>query len=273
MGKYELITFDMDGTLLDSQKKIRQDSLDAIHKALEAGKYIGLSTGRPIPEIGPYEEQLREVPFYICSSGATILDKRTDEIIFAQTLDEAIVAQIFALAEGYDILFHIMSRKAYMQQDCFDRLEDYHMGQYRELYEHHAEKVADIKSFYEQEKFPVYKFNLYLKDASQRMELREKLLKLGITVALAETTSLECSPLGISKGSALQALCKYLNISVEQAIAVGDADNDLEILQTAGLGAAMGNCNDNVRRIADVVLKDCDHGGCAQVIEEFLLQP
>ena len=52
---------------------------------------------------------------------------------------------------------------------------------------------------------------------------------------------------------------------------MGDADNDLEILKKAGLSVAMGNANENVKKIADVVVKDNDNGGTGQVIEEFLL--
>ena len=89
---------------------------------------------------------------------------------------------------------------------------------------------------------------------------------------MAETSAVECSPLGISKGSALRRLCQSLGIDLEHTIAVGDSDNDLDILRSAGLGAAMGNCNDRVRYVADVVLRDCDHGGCAQAVDEYLLK-
>ena len=48
-------------------------------------------------------------------------------------------------------------------------------------------------------------------------------------------------------------------------------DNDLEALKIAGLSVAMGNAEQSVKRIADVVVADCDHGGCAQAIETYLL--
>lgn len=66
-------------------------------------------------------------------------------------------------------------------------------------------------------------------------------------------------------------MCEYLHISMEQTIAVGDADNDLDILKQAGLAVAMGNANENVKNIADVIVNDNDHGGCAQTIRDYLL--
>lgn len=88
----------------------------------------------------------------------------------------------------------------------------------------------------------------------------------------AEDTSLEISPLGVTKGYGLKKLCKHLNIEVEQSIVVGDADNDLDVLKTAGLAVAMGNANANVKKIADVEVMDNDHDGVAEAIYKYLLE-
>ena len=90
-------------------------------------------------------------------------------------------------------------------------------------------------------------------------------------MALAETTSLELSSMGINKGVGLKKLCQYLKISLANTIVVGDADNDIEALKIAGLAVGMGNANDTVKHIADVLVNDCDHDGCAQAITEYLL--
>ena len=66
-------------------------------------------------------------------------------------------------------------------------------------------------------------------------------------------------------------MCRKIGLPVSKTIAVGDADNDLEILKKAGLSVAMGNANETVKKIADVVVKDNDNGGTSQVIDEFLL--
>ena len=60
-------------------------------------------------------------------------------------------------------------------------------------------------------------------------------------------------------------------MSLVKQLTVGDADNDLDVLKRAGLSVAMGNANDNVKKIADVVVEDCDHDGCVQAIEKYLL--
>ena len=90
-------------------------------------------------------------------------------------------------------------------------------------------------------------------------------------MAYSEISSLEISAQGVDKGVGLKKLCEYLDIPIDQTIAVGDADNDLGALKYAGLAIAMGNANEHVKKIADVIVADCDHEGCAEAIETYLL--
>lgn len=87
----------------------------------------------------------------------------------------------------------------------------------------------------------------------------------------SERTGLEISARGVNKGSGLERLCLHIGVPINECIVVGDADNDVEALKKAGLAVAMGNANSNVKKIADVVVADCDRNGCAEVIEKYLL--
>ena len=69
----------------------------------------------------------------------------------------------------------------------------------------------------------------------------------------------------------LEKLCEYLDLPLKQTIAVGDADNDTMALKTAGLAVAMGNATGPIRELADVIVADCDHDGCAEAIDKYLL--
>ena len=90
--------------------------------------------------------------------------------------------------------------------------------------------------------------------------------------SIAEENSLEVSPANVTKGTGLTWLCNHLGFGINKAIDVGDAENDIDAIATAGLGVAMANAIDKVKEIADVVLEnDCDHSGCAEAIEKYLL--
>ena len=88
-------------------------------------------------------------------------------------------------------------------------------------------------------------------------------------LADAETTSLEISPRGVTKALGLQILCRYLGIPIEESVAVGDADNDIDVLKAAGLSVAMGNANKTVKDLCDVIVADNDRDGVVEVIDRF----
>ena len=108
-------------------------------------------------------------------------------------------------------------------------------------------------------------------EARDRTQQRILDSNLEVELADAETTSLEISAKGIDKGIGLEKLCEYKNITLDEIIAVGDADNDIQAIKKAGLSIAMGNANENIKQLADVIVSDNDHDGCAEAIEKFLL--
>ena len=78
-------------------------------------------------------------------------------------------------------------------------------------------------------------------------------------------------PLGASKGSGLAWLLNHMDISAENVLAMGDGENDLEMLQMVGVGVAMGNAGPKVKAIADAVVASNDNDGVAEAIRRFVL--
>ena len=85
---------------------------------------------------------------------------------------------------------------------------------------------------------------------------------------------LEIVPVGMTKGTAVRRLCQIMGAGVEDAIAVGDAANDLSMIQAAGVGVAMANATDEIKAAADrVTTRDNNHDGIAEVIDWYLSWP
>ena len=82
---------------------------------------------------------------------------------------------------------------------------------------------------------------------------------------------LEFMKKGCSKATGLEKLSKYLNIKKEEIIAIGDAQNDIEMIEYAGVGVAMGNANDEIKNIADFVTKSNEEDGVSYVIDKFII--
>ena len=151
------------------------------------------------------------------------------------------------------------------------RMADFCIGQYQDIFLQTGTLLDDVVASYNKKHFPVEKLNLFSATPELREYFVQALSHLPLEMARAEDTSLELSPKNVSKGSGLLKLCQYLSIPVEHTIAVGDSDNDMEILKTAGLSVAMGNARPHIKELSDVVVADNDHGGCAEAIYEYLL--
>ncbi len=271
--KYELIGLDMDGTLLNSEKKITPGVVLAIKEAIANGKHVALSTGRGVAEIAEYREQLKDMEYAILESGALVYNLKKDEMISVVDLDETIVDKVFDAVKDKDVFVHLISQgRSVSSEELIPKMDKYHMGVYIPLYDRVSTKVDNTIKFHYEDKQGIEKINLYHTTPQDREDTKRKLQGLPVEMLDAEETSVEISPLGVTKGFGLKKLCEYLNIGIEQSIAVGDADNDLDILKTAGLAIAMGNANENAQKIADVKVADNDHDGVAEAIYKYLLE-
>lgn len=273
MGKYKLIALDMDGTLLNSKKQITGGTKKMIRRAAEEGKIVALSTGRGLAELHEYLEQVPEVRYLDCTSGAVVYDCQEKKVIARRTISVSDMEKLMEIASQEDVMVHFLSERSIVQKDKVEKMEEYHMGIYKTMFETKADHYEDIFKFYSDNPVPMEKCNIYHHTPEERTVTEEKIKAAGLPVVMvhAEETSLEITAEGVNKAAGLLALCRHLDISPEETIVVGDADNDREVLQTAGLAIAMGNAADHIKALADVVVADCDHDGCAEAIEKYLL--
>ena len=273
MSQYQLIAFDMDGTLLNSNKQISPETLNAIKRATDAGKTVILCTGRNLAELNAFTEIIPGLRYLDCVSGACVYDLKEKKTLYSQALDLGIVKKLmeFGMEEG--AMIHVLSERSIAQKDQQSHMADFHMGIYQTMFDQITDKLENIYNSFCEEPFPVLKLNLYHRDEASRARTVERIKAAGLetALALAESTSLECSAKGIDQDVGLKKLCEHLGLPLEQTIAVGDADNDTMALKTAGLAVAMGNATEPIKALADVIVADCDHNGCAEAIDKYLL--
>lgn len=273
MSKYKLIAFDMDGTLLNSQKILPQCNINAIKKAVEQDKIVILSTGRCLPQLEDFVDIIPNLRYLNCLSGACVYDLKEHKTISSKYIDEETALKIIDCVKGRDVMLELLTEHHFIQKDNFEILDRFGMGVYKELYGRKAEMLDNIVDWYTNSPFPLGKLNIYHKNPKERdltfNTIKSKNIK--ISPAYAEITSLEMSANGVDKGFGLEKLCEHLKIDINDTIAVGDADNDIGIFKKAGLKIAMDNANNTIKSLADVVVSDCDNGGCVEAIENYLL--
>lgn len=272
MEQYRLIAFDMDGTLLNSQKKITDKTCEAIQKAIDAGVIVILNTGRCVAELEEYMDILDGIQYVNSTSGALVYDRKNDKDIYSSALDVNTVKRILDIVSTEDVMIDFLTRESIVQRDKIEKMKQYDMEIYRDMFERVTVKWEDVCGQYLENPFPVSKLNIYHTSEEARNRTRKKIveLQLGVEMVNAETTSIEISANGIDKGIGLEKLCQYLNIPLSQTIVVGDADNDIGAMKKAGLAVAMGNANQRIKELADVIVADNDHDGCKEVIEKYI---
>jgi len=266
-----LIALDLDGTLLDSRKRVPAESAALIREVLAAGVAVAFDTGRGLPELREVQRLLPEVRYAVYASGAAVYDAREDRVFSLRDIPRELTDRVMALGEGRDLMPQLVLRdRIVIQASHMADLGRYHMEIYRPLYEKAMTLVPDIYAFARSLREPVLKINLYHADPPERLRTRDALAGLALERTLAEVSSLELSAKGVHKGSGLLRLCGELGLSPADCVAVGDADNDIPMLSAAGLGVAMGNAPAHVRAAADRTVRDQDHGGCADALRMCL---
>lgn len=272
MQDFKLVAFDMDGTLLNSAKRVSSKTVEALKSAAEAGVVTAVATGRCLAEVRDYFDSLPGVKFLVCSSGAAVYDAQRLERLGGTLLEESLVQKCLELSAAEDVMVHILTEASIVDFADVERMEVFKMQPFRELYERVATKVHGIREVYAAAPFPAEKLNFYHKTPAARARTRARFSCLALEMFdAAEGNSLECSKRGVTKASGMEILCGFLKIPMSSVIAVGDSDNDLELLNAVGFSVAMGNSNARVKAACNAVVSDCDHDGCAEAIEKFVL--
>ena len=233
----KLIAIDLDGTLLHEDKSLSKGNIVALHQAHEAGYDIVICTGRPLAGVRPIFEEigLPDGNYYmIINNGCTTLSTHNWEIIGKEELSLEDMHRLQVLTEDTDV-----------QLTLFD-MDHYLVVAPEAMY------VGDPSAI----------------DAFQAQH--EVALEADFNTVRSQDILFEILPKGASKASALQALSQTLGYSKDQVMALGDANNDLEMLRFAGYSVAMGNGNATVKEIADFITLTNDEDGVAHTIHKLI---
>lgn len=253
----KLIAIDVDGTLFDSRHTVTPRTRHAVRRAIDAGYLVVIATGKTRTGAALAIEQLalRTPGVYV---QGLVLTEADGSIWHQELLAPPLVVAVAALARreqqalvaysGHRII--TTARNALTDQVIAYR-----------------EPAPQIIRDYAQE--PVNKFIFMAPSEGLEAQL---VTTFGAEVSLVRTQEsfLELMPANTSKGAGLARLLARERIAAEQVLAIGDGDNDIEMLQQAGIGVAMGNASPALKAVADVVVASHDEDGVAEAVERFL---
>lgn len=264
---YKLIAIDLDGTLLTDDLKISPGTVQAIQKAVEMGTIVTIATGRMFSSAKQFAEQLAiNVPL-ITYQGALIQDVGEQEVIYERLLAPEIAKKLVEICTERNLHLQV-----YQDDLLYGAVENDKLVSYAEgvkvpyTVEPNLLKLAE-KGFTKA---------LIIEEPEIVDALQEELKTLFGTrahIAKSKAHFLELTHPEANKGLALLHLAKTLGIKQSEIIGIGDNHNDRELIETAGLGVAMGNAVPAMKEIADFVSLTNEEEGVKHVIEKFVLAP
>ncbi|MFZ5945736.1 MAG: Cof-type HAD-IIB family hydrolase [Bacillota bacterium] len=260
---YRLIAIDLDDTLLRNDLTISERAKKAIRRSMERGVIVTFATGRMYRSALPYALDLcLDVPL-ITYQGALV--KYADgRMVYHRPVQLETAHEVIDFIKPLGL--HI---NAYIDDELYMEEET----QWGQKYVGVAKvPVKYIKFPHEIKKDPTKILIIGESD-----ELDRAALALGnrfgsrINITKSKSFFLEISHPLATKGNALRELAESLHIPSEKVIAIGDNMNDLDMIEYAGCGVAMGNGVDALKKVADIVTQNNDDDGVAEIIERLVI--
>lgn len=263
----KLVAIDLDGTLLNDKRQIPEETVQVIRKVIEQGITVTLASGRSFCSVLPYAQQLDLKSLLITHCGAYVTDMGEEQVLIKKKLDVGVSQEIMKFFEkqGYYI-------KAYCDEMFFVQEET---PQTIEFSQNFAipYTVVGKGQLHTLTEAP---FRIVLQGEPARIQAAQQQLDQWqdeVIVFHENTRALEILDAKVSKGVALRALCKHLQISTSQAVAIGNEGNDREMLCAAGLGIAMGNACATLKEHADIVIPNSNvERGVEYALRKYVLK-
>lgn len=270
---YQLIALDLDGTLLNSRKELSPGNRAALEAAANLGIQIVPATGRNFEGMPDFIRNLACARYYISCDGALVYDKETGSDLCSTGIPADYARDVLAFLEGCDgIADFYADGLCYMTASNLLRLEANGISAMQAAYirscRHPVASLSDTIGQVQS----VHLMQIFLHHPEEKAALMAQLEARFpmLCVATSIPNNIEMNWHTATKGSALEALCRQLDIPISAAIAFGDQLNDIPMLQAAGTGIAMGNAAPEVRAAADRSTLTNDEDGVAAALAALL---
>ena len=274
-NRIKLVAADMDGTLLNRERKITKYTQNVIKKAMAQGVYFVPATGRAVNALPPELKEMEGIRYGIFSNGATIYDLKEEKVIYKNHFEMDRVLELMDFLKQFDLMESIsLNGQSYANKKEMENIDYYELdSNTKAIVQGSRVLVDDLEMFVKEQSTTVEKTTLLFKTMEERRRAADALSKIeDIQFSSSLPKNLEISKKGCNKGDGLFHLAKILNIQKEEIMSCGDADNDRELLESAGLAVVMENGLDSMKAIADYITVSNQENGVAKAMEKFVLR-
>ena len=271
----KMVAFDLDGTLLNSEKKISEVTKKALEQAIEQGIVVLPATGRPLVGVPQELKEFPGIQYAVTANGARVVNIKTGETVCESTLSLEMVEKVLDIFDQYDCHQEIFANGvSYANENRKENIYDYFKSA------HHAEYTLNTRQFVGSVRMksrelgmPLEKVQAMFRDTASFLDTKNKLDQLeGIVATDAIGNNWEVNKEGTDKGNALIELGKVLGIERDEIMAFGDGMNDYAMIKKVGFGVVMENGVPELKEIASYITETNDEDGVAKAIQKFVLK-
>ncbi len=274
-----LLALDVDGTLFDSNGHVTEKTIQALKRAREKGVQVVLASGRGYDWM-PWN-QLTEVAmdYVITTNGGGVYRCGDGMCLHEETMDGKELLPLFQFLQEKEVYITVfMDGATYTPRQCFSYVENMDVPEYvAQSLKDWKKELKDLEAYIRTHEAKIQKVTLNFQKAPDggylnREEVKEYLeARTDIHAVDGGFANLEFTKAGVSKATGIRFLSEMLQIPMEQTMAAGDSENDIEMICEAGIGIAMGNALEQVKQAADDITATNDEAGVASAIEKYIL--
>lgn len=269
----KLIALDLDGTVLTDNNTLSDRVKRSLEKAIASGIEVVAASGRPYGSMPKNVLGIKGLNYSITSNGAAVHDN-SGRRIHSTLVSENDVISLLKITEGHDLIFEAYVKgltytdSRYtsnpLKYGCSEAYVDYvkashgHIDNMREFIYNHRKELDSIE--------------IICTDAKKRSHIRQLAedSTSGFYITSSSENFIEFMDKSATKGNAVDWLCNYLDVKTENTCACGNADNDADMIEQAGFGAAVENASRLCLDCADIIVPSNNNDGVARLIEIIL---
>lgn len=274
-----IVFCDLDDTFLSTEKVLIGRNMAALDELARCGILFVPCTGRSLNGVEVYAELVGHpaVRYAITSTGSVVYDLRTRRVIHARALGRERTLALHERVGDLDVTFDIFADGSVISERWrYERLKGYRLDAPMQSHVLRSRTPVDLSvpeiaersrivervSIFNRMDGAGFEQGRCVREAVEAME--------GLRWTSAHPACTEVIDEACSKGEALSWLCDHVGIEQSSSVAFGDSGNDLEMIEAAGIGVAMGNAEEAVKDAADLIAPANDEAGVARVLEDLM---
>lgn len=288
---YKLLAIDLDGTLLNSKgciSEINKKALKELTKKTDIE--IVFNSGRQITTVENFAKQIENINYCICGNGSIIYDIKNNKKIYTNFLDKKDTLEIIKFCKKNDIYYNVYTEDDILVESLQHNILSFYK-QNKELSKDIQLNIKikdDVYKYIEENNVNILKIGISHSDRIKLNKIFKELNNKEIDLLPVEGVSrksyiegkqkinieyfyTEAIKKNSNKGYSLRKLVKYLNINLNDIVAIGDNINDSSMIKDVGLGIALGNSTPSIMKIAKAVTLDNDNNGVAYAINKYII--